>query len=144
MDSLLKSFRFADSIKTKGTISAKDIAIIDLRLTALQDSINKQSEITTSLRQAIDPLKPDEVLTIVRLKDQIVDLNKDLKNLEESQKDRQQTFEDSIKRETSSSNQSTTLILVVLIPLVLNFVYTVWKDFRKSDKDKNTKQAETE
>ena len=40
-------------------------------------------------------------------------------------------FEDYILREKESSNRATNLILVVIIPLVLNFLYTVWKDFKK-------------
>lgn len=143
-DSLLKKYLFTDKIRPDGNITSKDFNIINLKLKTLEDNINKQTEITTSLRQAINPLKPEEVLTIVRLKDQIDELNKILKNLDQNLKDRQQNFEDSIKRELSAYNQSTTLILVVLLPLVINFLYTVWKDFREFKIDKSIKTTQSE
>jgi hypothetical protein len=40
----------------------------------------------------------------------------------------QKIFQESILREIKSSNDSTTLILVVLVPLVLNFLYILWID----------------
>lgn len=104
-----------------------------MRLSTLENKVDKISKIQDGLRQAINPMKPDEVLTIVRLKDALTEITKDFSALEENYKLRQQAFEESIRHETSSSNQSTNLILVVLIPLVLNFLYTVWKDFKKSD-----------
>lgn len=108
--------------------------ILDLRISKIENELNQQTEITTSLRQAINPIKPDEILTIARLKDEITELNKNVSTLNDNLKIRQDNFEDSIKREISTSNNSTTLILVVLIPLVLNFLYTVWKDFKKPEK----------
>ena len=107
----------------------------EIRFVRIEGNIEKQTEIITALRQAINPLKPDEVLTIARLQDGIIDLNKNVTELENNINVRLQYFEDSIKREMTSSNNSTTLILVVLIPLVLNFLYTVWKDFRKPEKN---------
>jgi len=107
----------------------------ELRFSKIESNIEKHTEITTALRQAINPLNPDEVLTIARLKDGLSDLGKKIAELENNINVRQQYFEDSIKREMASSNNSTTLILVVLIPLVFNFLYTVWKDFRKPAKN---------
>lgn len=126
---------------TRNTDSTQSIdktqKINELRFIQIESNIERQNEITTALRQAINPLNPDEVLTIARLKDGISDINKRITELENNINVRQQYFEDSIKREMASSNNSTTLIIVVLIPLILNFLYTLWKDFRKPDKEKN-------
>ena len=134
-DSLITSLF---TLKTDSTKSIDKIQKInELRFIQIESNLERQSEITTALRQAINPLNPDEVLTIARLKDGISDINKRISELENNINVRQQYFEDSIKREMASSNNSTTLILVVLIPLVLNFLYTLWKDYRKPDKEKS-------
>lgn len=123
-----------DTLNLGQVDSSEHQRILDSRISKIENEFQKQVEITTSLRQAINPIKPEEILTIARLKDEIVELNKNVSTLNDNLKIRQDNFEDSIKREISTSNNSTTLILVVLIPLVLNFLYTVWKDFKKPDK----------
>lgn len=135
IDSIFSNIIKRDSIKIKSTDN-HELNKLELRISKAELDLESQKEITTSLRQAINPINPDEVLTIARLKDEVTELNKSISSLNENTKVRQQNFEDSIKREISSSNNSTTLILVVLIPLVLNFLYTVWKDFKKPEKEK--------
>lgn len=90
-----------------------------------------------ALRQAINPLKPDEVLTIARLTDEVTALKSEFGDFEKTMSDKHKEFSASILRELKSSNDATNLILVVLIPLLLNFLYTVWKDF-KSERQENT------
>ncbi len=107
-------------------VMAQQIDLFGLRIDKLEIS-------TTALRQSINPINPDEILTIARLKDEILELKNTVLMLDENLLIRQQNFEESIKREISSSNNSTTLILVVLIPLVFNFLYSVWKDFKKDN-----------
>lgn len=129
MVNLLHKFNLKDTninFNSSNYITQK-FSSIDSKQNFVEDKINE-------LRQAINPLKPDEVLTIARLKDDIINLNKDFSSLSENQKSKQKAFEESVRQEMNSSNQSTTLIIVILTPLVLNFLYTVWKDFKKPDK----------
>lgn len=137
-DSVFNIIVKKDTVNLGQLNSTQHQQILDLRISKIEIEFKKQTEITTSLRQAINPIKPDEILTIARLKDEIVELNKNVSTLNDNLKIRQDNFEDSIKREISTSNNSTTLILVVLIPLVLNFLYTVWKDFKKPDKKEDS------
>jgi len=115
-----------------------EIASLDQRFKNIDDKITAVKEQTVGLRQAINPSKPEEILTIARLTDDVKAIRKDLEDLESGLNVQQKNFQDSILRELKSSGDSTTLILVVLIPLVLNFLYTVWKDF-KSDKNEKSK-----
>lgn len=102
----------------------------------LEGKIEKVSQQTLALRQALNPLKPEEVLTIARLTDEVTKLSKGFDNLSQQLSQNQKEFRESVLRELKSSNDSTNLILVVLIPLVLNFLYTIWKDLRSEKKQK--------
>ncbi len=95
-------------------------------------SLNLQFE---GLRQAINPSNPEEILTIARLKDEIITQKQDLINFKQSILEKQEQFIGYILREKESSNRGNNLIMVVLIPLVLNFLYTVWKDMKKDKKE---------
>ena len=108
-----------------------DAASLDARFKDIDKKITSVGEQTLAVRQAINPLKPDEVLTIARLTDEVKALDKDFGDLKQELSAQQKDFQESVVREIKVSSDSTGLILVVLIPLVLNFLYTVWKDFRK-------------
>ena len=112
-----------------------EIASLDQKFKNLEDKITAVKEQTVGLREAINPSKPEEILTIARLTDDVKAIRKDLEDLESNIHVQQTNFQDSILRELKSSGDSTTLILVVLIPLVLNFLYTVWKDFKAEIKE---------
>ncbi|HCE1777954.1 TPA: hypothetical protein NG563_004716 [Vibrio parahaemolyticus] len=113
-----------------------EFVVINQKLTNLATKIENVSDQTIGLRQAINPTKPDEVLKIARLTDEVKSLRTELTKIEKNVAAQQKAFQDSIIRELKSSNDSTTLILVVLLPLVLNFLYTVWKDFKVSAQEK--------
>jgi len=108
---------------------------LNVRFFNLSEKIIAVENQTIGLRQAINPIKPDEILRIARLKDEVVSLKKNMADLENSITKQQKVFQDSVLREIKSSSDSTTLILVVLLPLVLNFLYTVWKDLRVASKE---------
>ena len=65
-------------------------------------------------------------------------MRRDIEDLDSKLSSQQKSFQDSILRELKSSSNSTTLILVVLVPLVLNFLYSVWKDFRAGRSEEST------
>ncbi|EGR1045597.1 hypothetical protein [Vibrio cholerae] len=113
-----------------------EFVVINQKITNLEAKIENINAQTIGLRQAINPTKPDEILTIARLTDEVKFLKTDLDKIEKNMVAQQKAFQDSILRELKSSNDSTTLILVVLLPLVLNFLYTVWKDFKVSAQKK--------
>jgi hypothetical protein len=103
----------------------------DLR--ALEHRINEMEETTLGLRQAMNPMAPDELLTIARLGDEVRSLRADYVKLEEALVQDLGSFQQSVQRELQSANSSANLILVVLVPLAFNFLYTIWKDMRSMD-----------
>ena len=102
------------------------------KLVAMEKKIEAVHNQTLALRQAINPTKPEEVLTIARLTDEVKDVREDLSIFRKQMNNQQQSFQTSVVRELKSSSDSTKLILLVLAPLVLNFLYTVWKDIRSA------------
>ena len=98
----------------------------------LNSKMNKLSEQTLGIRQAISPLKPDEVLTIARLREAIDLVNKNQSRLESDLNQKMEDFKSSVLREIGSMSKTFTWLFVVLIPLVLNLIYTMWKDRRES------------
>ena len=108
----------------------KEFIAINTKLGRLETRIEEVSDQTLGLRQAINPTKPDEVLKIARITDEINSLKNKLKSAEKNIVEQQKIFQESILREMKASNDSTTLILMVLFPLVMNFLYTVWKDIK--------------
>jgi len=98
---------------------------IRVKIFELENRVKEQDTTILGLRQALNPFKPDEVLTIARIKDEVNKLKDANSSLTNQDLTRQQNFEDSIKRELDNSSKNSYLILAVLIPLVLNFLYTV-------------------
>ena len=111
-------------------------ASIEQKFKNLEERISSVQQQTVGLRQAINP-SSQEILTIARLNDETKALRKDLANLESNLSSQQKSFQESILRELKASSESKTLILVVLVPLVLNFLYSVWKDFRSAKGEKS-------
>ncbi len=130
------SLKYSYDIKIQDTVNLLMLNQLESKFNfKIADLSNKINDLNTryfALQQAINPLKPEEVLTIVRLKDEIIQLNKILISVNEKLEREQAIFEKSIIRELEKSDKSTILILVILIPLVLNFLYTVWKDYREN------------
>ena len=104
----------------------------NLKLTELNEQV-------TGLRQAIDPIKPEEVLTIVRLKDTVELIILQVNKLEKELDKKHENFKSAVIRELDASTRATNWLFVVLVPVVLNLLYSIWKD-RKDSKDK-TPQA---
>ena len=114
---------------------SSDLSKISLseKFSEIDERIKKIENSSMALRQAINPKNPEEILTIARLTDDLSALREKLNDLEVTLSKNLTVFQKSIIREITSANNSNTLILAVLIPLVLNFLYTVWKDFRENN-----------
>lgn len=93
--------------------------------------LDKQDQMLSDLKQSINPAHPEEVLTIARMNDRMEYFEKQLNSVEKNTEIRQQIFEDSINRESSSSGQLWKIVLLSLIPFILNISYTMWKDHKK-------------
>ena len=115
----------AQGKSTTPIVAAEKLAAMEKRIEAVDNR-------TYALRQAINPTKPDEILTIARLTDEVKDIREDFVSFQKQLEARHQSFQSSILREIKSSNDSTNLILIVLLPLILNFLYTIWKDFKSA------------
>jgi hypothetical protein len=113
-------------------------AAVEQKVKDLDQRISTVQDQTLGLRQAINPTKPDEVLTIARLTDETKLIKKDLDTFQNTLIAQQKIFQESVLREIGTADRSTNLILIVLVPLVANFLYTVWKDFRVSKEEKKT------
>lgn len=112
------------------------------KLQLLDDKISNLNNSLNALRQSINPLKPEEVLTIVRLQDEVKFIKESIEETKNKLENDQHNFERAIIRELEASNRSTNLILVVLIPLVSNFLYSVWRD-RREEKIKKESEKQT-
>ena len=133
---LLKTFdkQLSELKKAEALISRSKDTTATLQLFKKVDSItfrlNEVQKFNIALRQAINPLKPDEVLTIARLQDEIKYLTKTNKDLEIKLESKEKSFEDSVKRELDASSKGFYAVIAILIPLAFNFLYTIWKDKR--------------
>jgi len=132
--------QFKSLIDEKLTLADEDVSKLSIanKLQTLNDRLAKVDELTLALRQAINPLNPEEVLTIARLTDEVKSLKAEYSGLEVAIKEKHTEFSNSILRELKSSNDATNLILVVLIPLLLNFLYTIWKDFKVERREESS------
>ncbi|MCI5196711.1 MAG: hypothetical protein D3919_10900 [Candidatus Electrothrix sp. AW5] len=116
--------------KLAGAEATIEATAYGVKFKKIEERIEEVSQQTLALRQAINPLKPEEILTIARLTDQVSLLKNDFEQIEKSLFREMDAFYKSILRELETRNNSTNLILIVLIPLVINFLYTLWKDIR--------------
>ena len=112
-------------------VQTLDLKKIENDIADLNKKIEETDRKTLALRQAINPTKPDEVLTIARLTDAISSIEKETKALREQNKRELEDFKASVLRELDASSKATNLILVVLVPLVLNLIYNLWRDRQK-------------
>jgi hypothetical protein len=108
-------------------------ASIDLKLYQINTTLAQYIQQTNALLEAFNPTKPEQVLTIARLKDAVVQIQNDEKNLEDRLKAQQSNFEDSIKRELATSSNSYYWIMFILLPLIIQFFYNIYKDNRKTE-----------
>ena len=87
-----------------------EAAAIDQKLKDLENKITIVQQQTLGLRQAINPSKPEEILTIARLTDETKMLRKDTEGFQITMGAQQKLFQDSVLREITSSSASTNLI----------------------------------
>lgn len=121
-----------DSIPNEIKINEK-LKAIDLRLTLLENQ-------TRGLREAINPLQPDEVLTIARLKDGLKIIEEKQKTSTTENQEKFESFKTSILRELDASSKSINWLFLVLIPLVMNLLYSMWKDRKEKKVDKENNE----
>lgn len=121
---------FKENEANKGNI------IINNKLKKLEQQIANINERTLALRQAINPIKPEEVITIARLRDEIMVLKDKVDKIPDELKKENDNFRIAVLREIDAAGKSTNYIWLVLIPLVLNLMWSVFKDIREEKKDK--------
>jgi hypothetical protein len=92
--------------------------------------IDQLSESNLAIRQALNPLNPDEVLTIARLKDALESMKKSQDEFAEKIDERLENLRSSVLRELDASSKSANWLFVIVVPLVINLLYTMWKDAR--------------
>ena len=105
----------------------------------LRADVNDVKGMTEGLRQAINPSKPEEVLTIARLSDQVRATKQNVERLETDLKEKHIALRGSVARELDATSNATNLIIVALIPLILNLGYSIWKDRKSFLKEKTPK-----
>ncbi|KAF9658344.1 hypothetical protein HBA12_14240 [Tenacibaculum mesophilum] len=110
--------------------------VLNQRLNEIDKRLNIIQEQNTALRQAINPLNPEEVLTIARLNDGIKLLSENHLNTSKNIDEKFTNFKTSVFRELDASSKSINWLFVVIIPIVMNLLYTIWKDSRKSKSEK--------
>ena len=147
IDSLLQLSNRIQPVKIDTVVRLDDSSrvyeeIIRLRITlsSMSDSIKKNSESYLALRQSLNPINPDEVLTIARIMDEVKKLNERQNNFEKRVEDNLRSVSQNVLYRAESSDKTTNIILLVLVPIIINFLYTVWKDYKK---DKNFPQKQS-
>lgn len=124
----------------------KDV-YLNQKLEEIDSRLSTVEEQTKGLRQAINPLNPEEILTIARLNDALNAVHEKQLNLTETTEDKFDNFKASVIRELDASSKSINWLFLVLIPVVMNLLYSIWKDNKekrlKTDKDAHspTQQA---
>jgi len=107
----------------------------DNKLDSINVKLSQLKELSIGLRQSINPENPEEILTIARLNDGLKLLVDNQKTSNEHIKETYESFEKSILRELKSSSNYQTLMLTMLIPLIVNFLLTLWKDKNKKTEE---------
>ena len=98
------------------------------KMVHLENKIDELNKLTLGLRQAINLSNPEEILTIARIKDELVLLKNNISKDTEYLVERQNRLYNATIREIETSNSTTTLFIIVLIPLIANFIYSVWRN----------------
>lgn len=101
------------------------------RVAALEMEFEHLQEVQQGLRQALNPISPEEVLTIARLNDEVKRLSGSLQRSLDDLAEDQEEFQTAVRREIDASDKTLNLVLVVLVPLVLNLLYSFWQDRRR-------------
>lgn len=101
----------------------------------MKKKIDEIDQKTIALRQAINPVKPEEVITIARIKDEVVILRKRMDEIYDLLKREQDSLSNRVSRELDSSGRSIYLIAAILVPLALTFSYTIWRDRKEQKKE---------
>jgi uncharacterized coiled-coil protein SlyX len=132
IDSIARALKKIDSATKIYTLNSEKGAnrFVLSKIDSLSKEFNKDHTTTLGLRQAINPLHPEEILTLARLQDQVKILTNANQDLEKKLLEKQNAFQDAIIRELDSSSKQTYLIMAVLAPLILNFLYQLWKDVK--------------
>lgn len=102
----------------------------------LNQRIFKLEEQTKGLRQAINPLNPEEVLTIARLNDGLKNIELKQNTLTKDIESKFDSFKTSVIRELDASSKSINWLFLVLIPLVMNLLYSMWQERKKKNESK--------
>jgi len=110
----------------------------EARLAALEADFEQLQEVQLGLRQALNPVNPEEVLTIARLNDEVKRLSGSLQRSLDDLANDQEEFQTAVRREIDASDKTLNLVLVVLVPLVLNLLYSFWQDRRREMKVEKT------
>lgn len=116
--------------------------LINEKLNSIGSRLSKIEEQTKGLRQAINPMNPDEVLTIARLSDALKIINEKQNTLIQNNQAQFESFKTSILRELDASSKSINWLFLVLIPLVMNLLYSMWKDAKEKKNDKAKREIE--
>jgi len=110
---------------------------LNQRIEELALDVEKNSESYIALRQSLNPINPDEVLTIVRMMDEVKSLKEVQNNFEKRVEENMKSIGQNVIYRSESSDKTANIILLVLVPIIINFLYTVWKDYKK-DKPETT------
>ncbi len=108
----------------------RPISPVLMEVGKLKHELSDVKDMTVGLRQAINPDKPEEILTLARLSDKITRIAENFENLQKTQTEKYLIFTDGIKREVDSVRNTRTVILVALASIVVGVAYSIFKPRR--------------
>lgn len=107
-----------------------DLLLLRLKLLELRvDSISKK---TTVIKNALNPTEADQMLIIPRLNDQVISVKTEFERMEKYIDKEMKLYRDTIIREVDSLSRTTNLIVFAIIPLVVNVLYSMWRDHKNN------------
>lgn len=122
----------------------KSIIRLQLQLKRLEDSLSIIATQSEGLRQAINPIHPEEVLTIARLGDRLSQMTSDIKDFEERTQKQQEMFRQSINRDVNRIDNLTILMIVALVPVFFQFISNFWRDTKNKEEVPEPKKKNDE
>ncbi|MDW3195272.1 MAG: hypothetical protein R8G66_23050 [Cytophagales bacterium] len=140
LESIIRAFQIResenslpDSDNENGKVQNHNKELVELRLeiNSVEERVDKNFEDFKALRQALNPINPDEVLTIARMMDEIKSIQEQQSNFEKRIENNLESISRNVLYRTESADKTTNVILLVLAPILLNFFYAIWKDYKK-------------
>lgn len=136
-----QSLEFKQLIKKIDSITKTELSNVQISLEfeKLNNELLNLDDNLNELKRSLNPDKIEDILLISRMQDRLIQVQQNQKLQFESIIARMENFQSSVIAQTESQKTSVNFLLIVLIPLILNASYTIWKDYKKEKEETESK-----